>query len=86
MATCRSAREAVPALVDYLLQYRVDPGFQNDPCPVVAAAEVMIKLGGAGERATLLYVADEPRTIDPVRAYLRQALFTPDTAPVEGAR
>jgi outer membrane protein assembly factor BamB len=69
------AREAVPAFVDYLMQYRADPAFGKDPAPVAAAADVLLKLGGASERATLLYVAREPRTVDPVRAYLQQALF-----------
>jgi outer membrane protein assembly factor BamB len=75
-----TAREAVPAFTDYLLQYRADPAFQKEPTPLVAASEILIKLGGAGDRATLLFVAREPRTIDPLRAYLQQALFAPDAA------
>jgi outer membrane protein assembly factor BamB len=81
-----SAREAVPAFADFLLQYRADPAFQNDPAPVVAAADVLMKLGAASDRATLLFVAEEPRTIEPVRAYLRQALFAPEAPPAQAAR
>jgi hypothetical protein len=75
----------VPAFVDFLLQYRADPAFGKDPAPVAAAAEVLMKLGGPSERATLLFVANEPRTVDPVRAYLQQALFAPE-ATAEPAR
>ena len=46
---------------------------------MIAAAEVVLKLGGAGERATLLFVAEDPRSIDPLRAYLRRALFPAET-------
>jgi outer membrane protein assembly factor BamB len=70
------AREAVPAFQEFLVQYRADPGFANGPSPLTAAAEVLIKLGGASDRALLLFLADEPRTIDPLRAYLHRALLT----------
>jgi hypothetical protein len=74
------AREAVPAFQDYLLSYRADPALLKEPEPVMAAAEVLLKLGAPSDRATLIYVADEPRTIDPLRAYLQRALFNPDPA------
>jgi hypothetical protein len=81
-----SAHEAVSAFADFLLQYRADPAFQNDPAAVVAAADVLMKLGGAGDRATLLFVAEEPRTIEPVRAYLRQALFGAEASSSQATR
>jgi outer membrane protein assembly factor BamB len=74
------AREAVPAFQDYLLTYRADPALLKEPEPVMAAAEVLFKLGGPADRATLIYLADESRTIDPLRAYLQRALFNPDPA------
>lgn len=69
------AREAIDPFQDYLLQYRADPGFLRAPNPLLGAAEVLLKLGGAGHRATLLFVAEDPRTLDPLRVYLRRALF-----------
>jgi hypothetical protein len=66
---------------DYLLQYRADPGFVRAPAPLLGAADVLLKLGGPTQRATLLFVADDPRTIDPLRAYLKKALFTSDGSP-----
>jgi hypothetical protein len=45
------------------------------PGPVIAAAEVVLKLGGPGQRAALLFLAEDPRTVDPLRAHLRRALF-----------
>jgi hypothetical protein len=74
-AMATEAREAVAPFQDYLLQYRADPGFLRAPNALLGAAEVLLKLGGAGHRATLLFLAEDPRTIDPLRAYLRRALF-----------
>jgi outer membrane protein assembly factor BamB len=74
-ALATEARESVAPFQDYLLQYRADPGFARAPGPVLAAAEVVLKLGGPSHRATLLWVADDARTIDPLRAHLRRALF-----------
>jgi hypothetical protein len=79
-ALATEAREAVAPFQDYLLQYRADPGFARAPGPVLAAADVVLKLGGPSHRATLLLLADDARTIDPLRAHLRRALF-----PGEGA-
>jgi outer membrane protein assembly factor BamB len=78
-ALATEAREAVGPFQDYLMQYRADPGLLRAPGAVIAAAEVVLKLGGAGQRAALLFLADDPRTIDPLRAHLRRALF-----PAEG--
>jgi outer membrane protein assembly factor BamB len=80
------AKEAVPAFVDFLLQYRADPAFGRDPAAVAAASEVLMKLGGPAERSTLLFVANEPRTVDQVRAYLQQALFGPEAPKAEPAQ
>ena len=74
-ALATEAREAVAPFQDYLLQYRADPGFLRVPGAVIAAAEVVLKLGGPSQRAALLFIADDPRTIDPLRAQLKRALF-----------
>jgi len=78
-ALATEAREAVTPFQDYLLQYRADPTYARTPGPVIAAAEVILKLGGPGHRATLLFLAEDPRTVDPLRVHLRRALF-----PAEG--
>ena len=74
-ALATEAREAVAPFQDYLLQYRADPGLLRAPGPVIAAAEVVLRLGGPGHRATLLYLADDPRTVEPLRVHLKRALF-----------
>jgi outer membrane protein assembly factor BamB len=77
-ALATQAREAVAPFQDYLLQYRADPAFARAPGPILAAAEVVLKLGGPSQRATLLWLADDPRTVDPLRAHLKRALFPTD--------
>jgi hypothetical protein len=74
-ALATEARGAVGPFQDYLMQYRADPAMLRAPGPVIAAAEVVLKLGGPGQRAALLFLADDPRTVDPLRAHLRRALF-----------
>jgi outer membrane protein assembly factor BamB len=83
-ALATAAPEAVTPFLEYLLQYRADPAFLRAPTPVIAAAEVLLKLGGAPEKATLLFVAEDPRSLEPLRLYLRRALFEGEAA--SGAR
>lgn len=66
--------EALPALRDYLAVYRADPIYEGDPSALLAVTDALVKLGGAPERELLLYVAEEPRTLAPVREYVRHAL------------
>jgi outer membrane protein assembly factor BamB len=66
--------EAVPALRDYLVMYRADPLYQGDPVPLYAVSDALVKLGGPMDRELLLYVAEEPRTLDALRGYVRRAL------------
>jgi outer membrane protein assembly factor BamB len=68
------ATDALPALRDYVTMYRADPLFDGDPTALVAAAEAMLALGGPAERQLLLYLAEEPRTVEPLRVHLRRAL------------
>jgi hypothetical protein len=68
------ATEALPALRDYVTMYRADPALDADPTPLVAASEAMLALGGPAERTLLLYMAEEPRTIESLRVHLRRAL------------
>jgi hypothetical protein len=73
------ATEALPALRDFISMYRADPTYDADPGALIAAAEALVKLGGAGERQLLLFIAEEPKTIDPLRLHIRRALA--QTAP-----
>ena len=57
------AEEAVPALRDFLTMYRADPAHDADPTALIAVAEALLKLGGAGDRRLLLFVAEEPHTV-----------------------
>lgn len=66
--------EALPALRDFVTMYRADPLYDGDPTPLVAASEAMLAIGGPAERQLLLYLAEEPRTVEPLRAHLRRAL------------
>jgi outer membrane protein assembly factor BamB len=75
---------ALPALRDFLTMYRADPVYDGDPGPLIAASEAMLVLGGPAERQLLLYLAEEPRTVDPLQAHLRRALA--QTAAAESAK
>jgi outer membrane protein assembly factor BamB len=75
------ATEALPALHDLVTMYRADPSYDGDPRPLVAASEAMLALGGPAERELLLYLVEEPHTVEPLRVHLRRALA--DTAGAE---
>src|SRR5204862_5292734 len=77
------APEALPALRDFVTMYRADPGYEGDPTPLVAASEAMIAIGGPAERQLLLYLAEEPRTVVPLRSPLRRALAQTASAEVD---
>ena len=74
------AGESVPALRDFLTMYRADPGYERDPTALVAAAEALLKLGGATDRELLLFLAEEPHTAAGLRAHLSRALGETATA------
>ena len=75
------ATDALPALHDFVTMYRADPAYDGDPTALVAASEAMLALGGPAERELLLYLAEEPHTVEPLRVHLRRALA--DTAGAE---
>jgi outer membrane protein assembly factor BamB len=83
MAT--GAEEAIPALRDFLTMYRADPANDADPSALIAVVEALIKLGGAADRRLLLFVAEEPHTVAPVRAHLVKALGETDPGAVKTA-
>ena len=72
------AEEGLPALRDFLTMYRADPAHDADPSALIAAAEALIKLGGAAERRLLLFVAEEPHTVAALRVHLVRALGETD--------
>jgi len=64
----------LPALRRQLLAYRADPAFATDAKLVKAVIDALLAHGGAEDRETLGFVADDPRTQDAVATYARQAL------------
>ena len=62
------------SLREFLLTYRADPSFIAEPSPLTLAAEGLLRLGGADERRTVTYVANEKRTLPPVASYLKKTL------------
>jgi PQQ-like domain len=72
--TAMQADEALPALRDYLAVYRADPFYEGDPSALLAVTDALVKLGASPERELLLYMAEEPRTLQPLREYVRHAL------------
>jgi outer membrane protein assembly factor BamB len=74
------AVEALPTLRDFLCMYRGEPVFDGDPTALIAVATAILELGGPPDRQLLLFVAEEPRTVEPVRLHLRRALAATPTA------
>jgi len=79
------ADEGLPLLRDYLAMYRSDPVYQNDPAALLAVAEALIKIGGPTDRELLLFLAEDPRSLAPVREYVRRALVQTAAAPSPGS-
>src|SRR6185295_14721301 len=65
---------AVVPLRDLLLTYRSDPAFLADPQPLELAAEGLLAHAGPDGRRTVVFVADEPRTVPPLSVHLRRVL------------
>ena len=78
------AKEALPALRDFVAMYRADPALDAEPAALIAVAEALVRLGGPSDRQLLLYLAEEPKTVAPLRLHIRRALAqtaaTPDRA------
>ena len=73
-ATRAKARAAIPPMRDFLTTYRADPAFSADPGPMLAVVEGLLQIGGSKERQLLKFVADDPRTVEKLRAYITNAL------------
>lgn len=67
-------KEAIKALREFLLTYRADPTFLAEPSALNIAAEGLIRLGGADEKRTVRFVAEEKRTLPPLGSYLKKVL------------
>jgi hypothetical protein len=74
----------LPALRDYLAVYRADPGYGGNSSPLLAVVDALIKLGGAAERELLLFMAEDRRTLPPVREHIRRALSRTATTTLGG--
>ncbi len=77
------ARTSIEPFADFLLQYRADPAFTAQPAPLVAAANVLAKLGSSKERALLQFVAEEPQTLPPLAEHLRRTLAQPEESVIK---
>jgi outer membrane protein assembly factor BamB len=75
------AVEAVPTLRDFLCLYRGEPAFDADPTPLTAAADALLALGGPADRELLLFMAEQPHTVEPLRTHLQRALTTVQMIP-----
>jgi outer membrane protein assembly factor BamB len=83
-ALALEAKEALEPFQDFLLQYRADPAFTGQPGPLTAVANVLLRLGGPKERSTLLFVAEEPQTLEALGTHIKRALAS--AAPAEAAK
>jgi outer membrane protein assembly factor BamB len=75
-------KDASKALRAFLLSYRADPMFLQDPSALTGAGTALAKMG-ADDRRIVAFVASEQRTLPPVAAALARALTPakPDKAP-----
>ena len=62
------------ALRRQLLAYRMDSKFAGDENLVKAVVDGLLAHGGAEDRQTVAFVADDERTLDGVKIYARAAL------------
>jgi outer membrane protein assembly factor BamB len=77
------AKQSIEPFGDFLLQYRADPAFAAHPTPLVAASNVLLKLGGTKEKSLLHFIAEEPQTVEPLAEHLRRALAPAEEAVVK---
>lgn len=75
------ARDQLAAFRDYLAQYRADPAFMSQPGALIAAANVLVKLGDSQDRTLLLFVAEEPKTITSLKVAIERLLAESSGAP-----
>ncbi|MCG5055651.1 MAG: PQQ-binding-like beta-propeller repeat protein [Myxococcales bacterium] len=68
------AKEVIAAFRDYLSQYRADPAFMSQPGALIAAANVLARLGDTQDRTLLLYVAEEPKTLSSLKVAIERLL------------
>lgn len=73
----------IAPLRQFLLAYRSDPGFSKRIGPLGAAIDVLLTQGGTPERELIGFLADEPRTQQPVAEYARRALRQVKAKPAE---
>ena len=64
----------LPALRRQLLAYRADPQFGGDPKLVKVVIDALLAGGGAEDRETVAFVAEDPRTYEAVASYADKAL------------
>ncbi len=59
---------------DFLLTYRCEPMFQEEPATLNLISEALLTLGGENERQLLTFVENDPHTIGTLKTYLGEVL------------
>jgi outer membrane protein assembly factor BamB len=67
-------KDALKALREFLLTYRADPTFLAEPSALNIAGEGLLRQGGADEKRTVRFVAEDKRTLPPLGSYLKKVL------------
>lgn len=67
----------VPALRDYLCQYRADSAFEGDAAALNTTVDALLTLGKGRERELLSFVAEAPTTLPAVRDHILRAASAP---------
>ncbi|MCC6995031.1 MAG: PQQ-binding-like beta-propeller repeat protein [Deltaproteobacteria bacterium] len=80
------APEAAAPLAQFILTYRSDPMFAVDPGALARAIESLALLGGPRDIELLRFVADDERTQDKVREYVRRVLEQRDAGKAEAPK
>lgn len=80
-ALALEARDVLAPFRDYLTLYRADPAFMSQPGGLIGAANVLAKLGDTSDRALLLYVAQEPKTLSSLKVAVERLLAESSGAP-----
>lgn len=72
--TAIGAGAELPALRRQLLAYRADPAFSSNEALIKVVVDGLLGHGAAEDRQTVAFVADDARTLDPVKVYAKTAL------------
>ena len=78
--------DAAGPLGQFVLTYRADPMFAVDPGALARAVESLARLGGPRELELLRFIADDERTQEKVREYVRRVLEQRDAGSADAPK